>query len=81
MIAKVAVKEGDHVQTGDLLVQLDDADARAAVVVAKAGLQQARARMAQLHHVTAPMARDSHRQADANLVLAQLSFERQLLRC
>lgn len=78
VVAKVAVKEGDHVQTGDLLVQLDDADARAAVVVAKAGLQQARARMAQLDHVTAPMARDSHRQADANLVLAQLSYERQL---
>lgn len=61
---------------GDLLLQLDDAETRAAVVLAKAGLDLARARTAQLNHVTRPMARESHRQADANLELARLGYER-----
>lgn len=77
VVAAVAVKEGAHVDAGELLVQLGDAEAQAAVSVARAGLQQARARLRQLKHITAPIARDSHRQADANLELARLSYERQ----
>lgn len=73
----VAVREGDHVRAGDLLVQLDDAEQQAAVALARAGLSQARARLRQLKHIALPIAREQHRQADANLELAQLSFERQ----
>ena len=77
VVAEVGVKEGDHVKAGDLLVQLNDAEVRATGVLAEAGLQQARARMSQLEHVTRPMARDAHHQADANLQLARLTYERQ----
>lgn len=79
VVTQVGVKEGDHVRPGDLLVQLDDTEARAAVALARAGLQQARARLGQLKHVTGPVAREAHRQADANLELARLSYERQAL--
>lgn len=78
VVTQVAVKEGDHVKPGDLLVQLDDAEARAGLLLAKAGLKQARARLSQLKHITAPVAREAHKQADANLELARLSYERQL---
>jgi HlyD family secretion protein len=77
VILAVAVKEGDHVEPGALLVQLDDADARAALAQAQAGLAQAAARLRQLDQVGAPVAREAHRQADANVALAQLAFERQ----
>lgn len=76
VVKTVAVREGDHVQPGQLLVQLDDAEAQAAVALAKAGLQQARARLRQLKHITGPVARELHRQADANLELSRLSYER-----
>lgn len=78
VVATVAVKEGDHVKPGDLLVQLSDAEAQAAVASARAGLLQARARLRQLKHITAPVARETHHQADANLELARLGYERQL---
>lgn len=78
VVAKVAVKEGEHVQAGDLLIQLGDAEAQAAVSMARAGLQQAKARLRQLSHITLPVARETHRQADANLELARLNYERQL---
>lgn len=78
VVRSIAVKEGDHVQAGELLVQLDDTEAQAAVAAARAGLQQARARLRQLKHITGPVARQVHLQADANLELARLSFERQV---
>ncbi len=46
------------------------------VAAARAGLRQARARLRQLEHITRPIAREAHRQADANLELARLSYER-----
>ena len=46
-VAKVLVKEGDHVKAGDLLVQLDDGDALAALSAAKARAEAAAARAAQ----------------------------------
>lgn len=77
VVRSVMVKEGAHVAAGELLVQLDDTEAQAAVAMARAGLGQARARLRQLKHITAPVARQAHLQADANLELARLSFERQ----
>lgn len=76
VVATVAVKEGEHVNAGQLLVQLGDAEAQAAVAMARAGLQQARARLRQVKHISMPLARESHRQADANLELAHLNYER-----
>lgn len=79
VVATVAVKEGEHVHAGQLLVQLGDAEAQAAVAMARAGLQQARARLRQVKHIAMPLARESHRQADANLELAHLNYERLLV--
>lgn len=79
VVASVAVKEGDHVEAGDLLIQLGDAEAQAAVKMARAGLMQAKARIRQLRHITGPVARQAHRQSDANLELARLNYERQLV--
>ena len=76
LVTQVAVKEGDHVNPGDLLVKLDDAEAQAGLKLAKAGLDQARARLRQLQHVTSPVARGLHRQADANLEFARMTYER-----
>lgn len=76
VVTKVAVKEGDHVNAGDLLVQLDDTEAKVAVTVAKARLKEARARLQQLKEITGPVARATHQQADANLAFARLSYER-----
>jgi HlyD family secretion protein len=73
---EVAVKEGDHLKPGDLLVALDAEEAEAAVVAAKAALEEARARLEELEHVTAPVARQAHLQADANLEAARLGYER-----
>lgn len=77
VVTAVAVKEGSHVKPGDLLVQLDDSEASAAVRAAQAGLQEAEARLEQLSGVTAPVDRAAHRQADANLAFAQLGYQRQ----
>lgn len=78
VVATVAVREGEHVKPGDLLVQLGDEEPQAAVAAARAGLLQARARLRQLKHITAKVARQTHLQADANLELARLGYERQL---
>jgi RND family efflux transporter MFP subunit len=45
-VAKVHVKEGDAVKAGDVLVELDDADQRAALAAAQAKAAAARARAA-----------------------------------
>ena len=72
----VGVSEGDHVRVGELLVALDDAEPQAALVTAQAGLEQARAKLAQLQHIASPMAREAHRQADSNLAGARVDYER-----
>jgi RND family efflux transporter MFP subunit len=45
-LSKVRVKEGDVVNAGDVLVELDDADQRASIVSAEARIASARAKVA-----------------------------------
>ena len=52
LILSVPVKEGDRVRVGELLVQMDEQEARAAVGQARAGVSQARARLEQLRQVS-----------------------------
>ena len=46
VVAKVLVKEGDHVEAGQLLVQLDDSVERAALAAAEADLEGEKANLA-----------------------------------
>lgn len=75
-VAQVRVREGETVKAGQVLIELDGDEARAALAQARAGLTEAQARMVQLAQVGAPVARDSLRQAQAQLVQARNEFER-----
>src|SRR5687768_9226175 len=50
-VAQVAVREGQRVRPGDLLAQIDDQEARAALAEARAAAAQARGRLEQLREV------------------------------
>lgn len=76
LIVAVGAIEGQHVKVGDLLVQIDDAEARASVGQAKAAVDQAAARVDQLRRVGAIVATQGLRQAETNLERAQADFDR-----
>ena len=64
-VARVWVREGQRVGAGELLVSMQDAEARAALVQAQAAEQEAAARVRQQAAVSAPLARQSVLQAEA----------------
>ena len=72
----VRVVEGQRVRTGDLLVQLDDAEARAAVSQAKAAVSQASGRVEQLRKVGAIVTTEASLQMAANLARAEAELAR-----
>ena len=76
VVSDVPVAEGQSVKTGDVLIRLDDREAKAAVVLAEGALAQAEARMRQLRELTLPAAEASLTQAQATLVDAQKTFDR-----
>lgn len=76
LVVAVGAREGQRVKAGELLVQMDDAEARAALSQAKAAVDQANARVAQLRRVGAIVATEALRQADTNLERAELELER-----
>ncbi len=76
LVLVVAQVEGQHVKRGDLLVQIDDAEARAQVAQSKAAVEQARAKVDQLRRVGAIVANQSLNQAQANLDKAQADLAR-----
>jgi HlyD family secretion protein len=65
------------VGAGQLLVGVDDAEARAAVSVAGAALALAEARLAQLQATSGPLAEESVRQGEVNLANAEKQLVRQ----
>jgi HlyD family secretion protein len=75
-VVRIPVVEGQDVKRGAVLVELDDADERAALAQARAAVAQAEARIRQLGEVALPGARQSFAQAQANLVLARQQFDR-----
>jgi len=75
-VVAVRAVEGQRVRTGELLVQLDDAEARAAVSQAKAAVSQASGRVEQLRKVGSIVATEASRQADANLAQAESDLAR-----
>ena len=76
-VAATPVAEGRAVAAGELLVQLEDRDQRAALGQAEAALTQAEARHAVLAGETLPQSRESERQAQATLHEARRNFARQ----
>ena len=76
LVVAVGAIEGQHVQAGELLVQLDDAEARAAVAQQKAVVAQALARVDQLRRVGAIVTTEALKEAEANLEHAQRDLER-----
>jgi HlyD family secretion protein len=75
-VVEVAVREGDRVKAGAVLVRLEDREATATLAQAGAALQQALARSDQVRRITGRVASEDQRQAKAALDLAELRFAR-----
>lgn len=65
-VASVAVREGQAVKAGQLLILLDTHELAAGVVQAQGAVAQAEAHMRQLRELTLPSARDAQRAAQAS---------------
>jgi len=76
LVVSVGAELGQHVDTGKLLVQIDDKEARAQLAQAAAAVEQARARVSQLRSVGAVVANQSLTQAQTNLDKAQADYDR-----
>lgn len=76
LVMAVAVVEGQHVTSGDLLVQLNDSEARSQLAQAQAAVSQATAKVEQLRRVGAIVASQSLLQAQSNLARLRADLER-----
>jgi len=74
---RVAVEKGDRVKAGDLLVQLEDAEAKAGLSQARSAVAQATARLEQVEVVSAKVTDEALRQAELRLSQAELKLTRQ----
>lgn len=75
-VTQVAAREGQSIQPGDLLAQIDDREARTAVAEARAAVAQARSRVEQVREVSGVVARERLRAAEANLSRAESELAR-----
>ena len=75
-VARIPVQEGQAVHRGEILVELDATDARAAVAQTQASVAQAEAKLRQLSEVALPAAEQGFAQAQANSVQARQAYER-----
>jgi len=76
-VTAVPVAEGQRVERGQLLIELDGRELQAAVRAAEAQLAQAEARLRQLVEVQGPVALLAVRQAQVNLDNARAQYQRQ----
>jgi len=75
-VARIPVEEGQTVKRGEVLIDLDDTDERAALAQAQAAVDQAETKLRQLREVALPAAEQALAQAQANAVQARQNFER-----
>jgi len=75
-VVRIPVQEGQSVKRGDVLIELDDKDERAAVAQSRGAVAQAEARIRQLREVGLPAAEQALVQAQANLTQTRQQFER-----
>jgi len=77
LVREVRAREGERVTAGQVLVELDDRELSTQVEQARAGVLVASTRVGQLRTVSARVAGESVRQAQANLRAAETTWERQ----
>jgi HlyD family secretion protein len=75
-VVRIPVKEGQKVRKGDVLIELNDKDERAALEQAKASVAQGEAKLRQLREVGLPAAEQTLVQAQATAQQARAQFER-----
>ena len=75
-VTRIPVKEGQSVQRGDVLIELDDEDERAALAQARGAVAQAEAKLRQLRELGLPAAEQALVQAQANFTQARQQYER-----
>src|SRR5512142_1021399 len=75
-VVEVAVREGDRVRAGQLLLRLDDAEAKASLAQARARVQEAAARLDLVRGVTSRTAAESVRRADVQVAQAERDLAR-----
>jgi HlyD family secretion protein len=73
---RVAVEKGDRVKAGQVLLQLDDAEARAALSQARSAVAQAIARLEQVDVVSTRVTSEGVRQAELRLSQAEVKLTR-----
>ena len=75
-VTRIPVSEGQSVKRGDVLIQLDDEDERAAVAQARGAVAQSEAKLRQLRELGLPAAEQALVQAQANYTQARQQYER-----
>jgi HlyD family secretion protein len=75
-VVRIPVQEGQVVKRGDVLMELDDNDERAAAAQARAAVDQAEAKLRQLRELGLPAAQQGLVQAQANLTQVRRQFDR-----
>lgn len=75
-VTEVRVREGDRVRAGEVLLHLQDGEARAALRQARAALVEARGRADQQAQVTAPVSSQAVLQAEAAYTAAEREHRR-----
>jgi HlyD family secretion protein len=70
-VLRVAVIEGQTVERGQMLIELDNSDARASLAQASAAVAQAQAQLRQLREVSQPLATQALAQAQATALQAR----------
>lgn len=75
-VSRVAVAEGQAVERGQLLIELDNSDSRASLAEASAGVLQAQAKLRQLGELSQPQAMQALAQAQVTALQARKVLER-----
>jgi HlyD family secretion protein len=75
-VAAIPVAEGQTVKTGQLLIALENSEAKAAEAQARAAVVQAQTRLRQLQEVGLPTAQQNLHQAEINLQNVQRQYDR-----
>ena len=78
VVKNIPVTEGQNVQAGQVLIELDDAELRAAAQQADMLTLQAQARLRQVREVQAPVAAQSLVQAEINVSYAEKQWQRNI---